>query len=60
MSDDCELLILADNDFAEGLGIHYADADLAIDWPFDGPLRMSTAHAQLDSFQSFCQTVGGL
>ena len=60
LSDDCELLILADNDFAEGLGIHYADPDLAIEWPIDGPVTISDAHAQLDSFQLFCDTVGGL
>lgn len=60
LSDDCELLILADNDFAEGLGIHYADSDLNIDWPIDGPITISTAHAELQSFQEFCRTVGGL
>ena len=60
LTDNCELLILADNDFAEGLGIHYEDPDLGIDWPIDGPVTISPAHAKLDSFHDFCQAVGGL
>ncbi len=60
MTDDCELLILADNDFAEGLGIHFADSDLNIDWPITGDLIISDAHQELSSFKTFCQDIGGL
>ena len=63
LSEGCELLILADNDFAEGLGIHYADPDLAIEWPFsaeENVVVVSDVHQQLPSFQDFCRNIGGL
>lgn len=73
LEDDTELLILADNDFAAGLGIHYQDPDLNIEWPTfekedsDGiksvmqpELVISDAHRTLGSFKDFCRTYEGL
>ena len=69
LEDDTELLILADNDFAQGLGIHYLDPDINIEWPVfsktgeqesEPEIVISDAHKNLGSFQDFCQTYEGL
>ena len=61
LEDNTELLILADNDFAQGLGIHYADPKINIQWPsFDEEVVISDAHKQLGSLDDFIQEYGGL
>lgn len=60
LEDDSELLILADNDFAQGLGIHYQDPELNIEWPFTEAPIISDAHQDLGSFADFCTEFGGL
>jgi dTDP-4-dehydrorhamnose 3,5-epimerase len=61
LEDKTDLLILADNDYAAGLGIHWRDPDLGIEWPLlgEGPV-LSGIHAELPSFKQFCSQYGGL
>jgi len=60
LTEDADLLILADNAYAEGLGIRWDDPDLAIDWPLAGPPTLSQAHTQLPSFAAFREVQGGI
>ena len=61
LAPNTELLILADNDYAAGLGIHWQDPDLAIKWPLIRPNPIiSEVHEELPSFKDFCNQYGGL
>lgn len=61
LEDDTELLILADNDFAQGLGIHYRDPDINIAWPImDSSIIISKEHENLGSLADFIQQYRGL
>jgi dTDP-4-dehydrorhamnose 3,5-epimerase len=56
MTDNVELLIMADNDHSDdhNVGIKWDDPDLAIDWPLQGrqPI-LSQAHIEYPSFADF-------
>ncbi len=59
LSDDCDLIICADNFFsqAHSTGIIWNDADLDIDWGLDGnPPIISEAHNQFGTFRAFKET----
>jgi len=63
LSDDVELLILADNDYRPeaGVGIAWDDPELAIDWPLHGATpSLSAEHAAFASFAAFRGQHGGL
>ncbi len=63
LSDDVELLILADNDYRPdcGVGIAWNDGELAISWPLDGATpALSAEHAAFASFADFRRQHGGL
>jgi len=63
LSDDVELLILADNDYRPeaGVGIAWDDPELAIGWPLDGATpTLSAEHAAFASFAAFRGQHGGL
>lgn len=55
LTDDVDLLLLADNAHSEemGVGIHWADADIGIDWPLEGDPIISDGHAAYLSFAEF-------
>ena len=55
LSDDVELLLLADNDHSadHSIGIRWDDPDIAIEWPLDGQQKISSAHGTYPSFKEF-------
>jgi len=63
LTDDVELLILADNDYAasSGVGIAWNDPDLAIEWPLltERP-KLSPEHEAFADFATFRRDHGGL
>ena len=63
LTNDVELLILADNDYAadSGVGIAWNDPTLAIDWPLlaDQP-NLSPEHEAFADFAAFKRDHGGL
>ncbi len=62
LTDDVDLLLLADNAHApeKSVGIHWADPEIGIDWPFEGNPVISDAHAAYPSFAEFRSRYRGI
>ena len=62
LSDDCTLLIRADNYFHpdHGTGVFWGDDDLGIDWALKGDPIISDRDHHYGSFKQFKEEIGGV
>ena len=62
LSDDCKLLIRADNYFHpdHGMGIFWGDDDLSIDWALKGTPIISDRDHHYGSFRQFKEEIGAI
>jgi|ETN02SMinimDraft_2_1059926.scaffolds.fasta_scaffold50347_2 dTDP-4-dehydrorhamnose 3,5-epimerase len=62
LSDDCTLLLRADNYYSEvnGTGIFWGDEDIGVEWELDGPPIISDRDRQYGSFSKFKEENGAV